>query len=662
MTGTSGSLHFSRYMAVRALMCVLAVLCAGFGISAPVFAQTVTTYSNTTASAANGVNETATPCATPLIRTFTVGTSYSVGDVDIAVLLAHTYRGDLVMTLQSPSGTRVTFNNQTGGGADNYNAIVSDQAASGLGVDTANHTVTGAASAPPYQFTRSGSALLSAFDGQNASGTWQLEICDNANADSGTFYRADLIITSAPVVTGADLSLTKTVSNATPAAGSSVSWTLTVRNAANSSLAATGVQVRDILPAGFTFTSATGTGSYNSGTGIWTVGTVAIGGTATLTINGTVSASAGNPVTNVAEISASGVSDPDSTPNNGNSSEDDYATRTFVVAGSRLAGTPPAFSCPALQTNVDWDGQAWAAGSLNNNYTITNLGVVNFALTNQGSWTNNATYGGQSPTRQNVVTGGIAVPEFSIFQLIDFGSVSQVSTTTITLPVAVTAARFTIFDVDYNAGQFADRIRVTASYNGGSVPVTLTNGVSNYVVGNQAFGDVTSADTSANGNVVVTIAQPVDTIVIEYGNHALAPADPGGQAIALHDIIMCQPNGTIVMDKSSQIVSVPAAAGTDPFHIPGAVVRYCLLLTNTGSATATNTAISDTLPATVTYNPGTLRYGPTCANATSMEDDDAAGGDEAPEGAAFNAGVVTGTVGSLQGGTSRALTFDVTVN
>jgi uncharacterized repeat protein (TIGR01451 family) len=639
-----------------------AVLFAVVAIGGAQGAAAQTTYANTTASAANGVNETATPCTAPLIRTFVVGTSSTVADVEIGVLMAHSYRGDLIMRLRSPANTVVTFNNQTGGSADNFNILVSDAAGTSLAADTANYTASGTTITPPYAATRSPSSLLNAFDGENAMGTWQLEICDNANADSGTFYRAHLTITSAPPVSGADLSLTKTVSNSNPANGATISYTLTVRNAANSSQAATGVQVRDVLPAGFNFTGATGTGSYNSGTGIWTVGSIAIGGSATLTITGTVTAASGSGVLNAAEVSASGQTDPDSTVNNGATGEDDYASATFVVAGTRVAGTPPSFICPAGSTILDWDSQSWAAGSTNNNFTVATLGTVNVAIVNQGAWVTNATYGGQSPTRQNVVSGGISPAEFSIFQFIDFATISQVSTTTITLPVAVPAARFTIFDVDFNNGQFADRLRITASYNGSNVPVTLTNGVSNYVIGNQAFGDALSADTSANGNVIVTIAQPVDTIVIEYGNHSLAPSNPGGQAIALHDITMCQPNGTLTIDKSNQIVSVPAAAGTTPFHIPGAVVRYCLLVVNTGSATATNASMSDTLPGNVTFIANSMRFGPTCANATSPEDDDAVGADELPEGAAFNAGVVTATVGSLAGGATRALTFEVTLN
>ena len=71
----------------------------------------------------------------------------------------------------------------------------------------------------------------------------------------------------------ADLALTKTVSDPTPNVGDTITFTVTLTNQGPD--AATGVQVTDLLPAGLTFVSATPSqGSYISGTGVWTVGTV----------------------------------------------------------------------------------------------------------------------------------------------------------------------------------------------------------------------------------------------------------------------------------------------------------------------------------------------------------------------------------------------------
>lgn len=643
----------------RGAITALAALIGCASLAAPAAAQT--TFSNTTQSAANGVNETATPCTAPLVRTFSIGTAGTVSDVDIGVLMTHTWRGDLIMTLQSPAGTRVTIVNQVGNGADHFNVMLSDEAAASVATHTANDTVTGTGSAPPYQRSFSPSNPLSAFDGQNRLGTWQLEICDNANQDSGTFFRADLVITS-PVAGTADLSMTKTVSNATPANGASISYTLAVTNSAASGATATGITVSDPMPAGFAFVSATGTGSYNAGTGIWTVGSLAPGASATITITGTVTATAGATVTNIAEVASSSVSDPDSTPGNGVVGEDDRATVSFTVSGTRIAGTPPTLTCP-LTTLHDWDAITWAAGSTANSYAIANIGTVAWTITNPGTWLNNATYGGQSPAEQSAVTGGIAGAGQSLFQLTNMLNQSQSAVTTITLPTAVPALQFRIFDVDFASGQFADRVTVTGTFNGASVTPTLTNGVANYVIGNSAYGDATSGDTSGNGNVVVTFTSPVDTIVISYGNHSLAPADPGQQAIAIHDITFCRPQTVLTVNKTSSIVSDPVNGTTNPKFIPGATARYCILVTNAGSATSTTVALTDTLPANTTLVAGSFRSGTSCAGATTVEDADAAGADESdPFGMALSGTTVTGIASSMGPASTVAFVFDVTVN
>ncbi|MCT7951391.1 DUF11 domain-containing protein, partial [Ancylothrix sp. C2] len=123
--------------------------------------------------------------------------------------------------------------------------------------------------------------------------------------------------------TGADLSLAKTANVANPRVGDTISYTLTLRNSGPSN--ATGVQVTDRLPAGLTFVSASG--SYDPATGVWTVGTVTNGGTATLTIQARKTAE--GQVSNTAQVTASDVPDPDSVVNNNNPSEDDQASVTL---------------------------------------------------------------------------------------------------------------------------------------------------------------------------------------------------------------------------------------------------------------------------------------------------------------------------------------------
>jgi uncharacterized repeat protein (TIGR01451 family) len=626
--------------------------------SNPAAAQTTTSYSNTTTGT---ISETATTCTSPMVRNFTVAANAQVTDVNIGVQFTHTYRGDVRATLVSPGGTVVNLITNVGTSADNLNVLFDDSAAASITTHTTNDNTS---AAPPYQRTFRPEGSLASFNGQGSAGTWQLTICDSLNSDSGNFTRTDLTLMTVPITPSADLSLTKSVSNASPVSGASINYILSVTNANGSALTATGVTVQDALPAGFSFASASGFGSYNATSGVWTVGSIPPGTTRTLTITGTVTASAGASVTNVAEVSASSAFDFDSTPANGAAGEDDYDSATFTVSGTRVAGTPPTLVCPVGSTVHDWDSVSWAAGTTSGSYALTAIGTMNFNIgISGGLFLNNATYGGQSPTRQNVVTGGFTPAQFSIFEIADFTSQAGAITSTITLPTAVPGVQFRVFDIDYAAGQFADRLTVTGSYNGTPVTTTLTNGISNYVIGNSAYGDATSADNSANGNVVVTFSAPVDTIVITYGSHSLAPADPGQQGAAIHDVTFCRPTANLTIAKTSNVVSDPTNGTTDPKAIPGATMRYCILVTNNGSGTATGINIGDALPASTTFVAGSLRSGTTCAGATTVEDDNASGADESdPFGASIAGTTVAGTTPTLAPSSAMAIAFDVTIN
>ena len=570
------SLKSACNLRVTAALRLLALLVAGMAGLSAASAQTVTTYVNSTVGAING----STTCTAPLVRNFTVATAFTVADVDLGVYATHTWRGDIRITLQAPDGTRVQLvdgdaNTVSG---DHFNVRLDDAGTQLVNTDaaTGNHSTT---TPPPFQHRFIPNSALSAFNGRAAAGTWRMEICDIfPGADDGEFRYAALYLTSAPTAF-ADLSLTKSVNTASPISGANVTYTLVATSSSASNRTATGIQVTDLLPAGVSYVSHSGPGTYTPGTGIWQVGSLAPGASATLTITARVTASSGATIVNTAEISASSEFDIDSTPGNGITTEDDYGQATFTVSGPRVAGTPPAFTCPVGSLLFDWSPLTWTAGSTSNTYA---LGQIGFALSNPGAWLNNAGLGGQSPNLQTAMTGGLAVADRSLIQLVDLANRTDVVTTTINLPRSVMGARFTVFDVDFGANQFADRIVVTGSFRGTTVLPVLTNGVANYVIGNTAFGDAASDNTSANGNVVVTFLQPVDTIVIQYGNHAAAPVNPGQQAIAIHDITFCRPTTSIGVTKVSSVIADPRNGTNNPKAIPGALVDYVITLSNTG--------------------------------------------------------------------------------
>src|SRR3546814_2953162 len=60
-------------------------------------------------------------------------------------------------------------------------------------------------------------------------------------------------------------------------------------------------------------------------------------------------------------------------------------------------------------------------------------------------------------------------------------------------------------------------------------------------------------------------------------------ANPGQQGMALHDIIFCRPTTNLAIAKTSGIVSDPVNGTTNAKAIPGARMRYCILVTNNRS-------------------------------------------------------------------------------
>jgi len=100
------------------------------------------------------------------------------------------------------------------------------------------------------------------------------------------------------VASSADLSITKTVDNATPLVGSNVTFTITVKNSGPGN--ASGVTVADTLPTGLTYVSSTPSGAYDSTTHVWTVGTLTNGASAALSITATVTQA--GAITNTATV------------------------------------------------------------------------------------------------------------------------------------------------------------------------------------------------------------------------------------------------------------------------------------------------------------------------------------------------------------------------
>ncbi len=118
----------------------------------------------------------------------------------------------------------------------------------------------------------------------------------------------------------------------------------------------------------------------------------------------------------------------------------------------------------------------------------------------------------------------------------------------------------------------------------------------------------------------------------------------------------------VVVSKTSTVISDPVNGTTNPKFIPGATVRYCVLITNNGPGIATGIVAVDALPAQLAFVSGSMRSGATCATASTIEDDDNVGPDESdPVGASYSAGAITEIDATLANTGTVALIFDTIV-
>jgi uncharacterized repeat protein (TIGR01451 family) len=129
----------------------------------------------------------------------------------------------------------------------------------------------------------------------------------------------------------ADLSLTKAVNNATPNMGKTVTFRITVANAGPDS--ATGVDVEDVLPDGYSYVAGSIAGGDSRSDAsapimTWTINNLASGTSVDLTFRAVVLTS--GSYINTAQVTACDQYDPDSTPGNNNGDEDDQDTESVT--------------------------------------------------------------------------------------------------------------------------------------------------------------------------------------------------------------------------------------------------------------------------------------------------------------------------------------------
>lgn len=544
---------------------------------------------------AGGTNANGAGVQGNIVRTFTVSGLGNITDLNVGFLASHTWRGDIDMRLQSPTGTtqRLLIPDSTGAGNDdNYNIELDDE--SGTPVNAGAHNVANNTAAPRYEFNVQPAQPLSVFDGQNPNGTWTMTICDDYTGEVGVYSPAELIFAPS---NGADLSLTASATPATIEPGNAVTIDFTVSSAGPQNSTPT---AQITLPGGLTFVSSSGDGSYNDATGVWTIGSGLTPGTPrTISIVATASGIGTYNVTG--EIASSNRADFDSTPNNGVTTEDDYAQTSFSVQPS---STVPELSCPTAERLVhNWDApgttNGWASGTLTNSYTVDGNPVT---VTLSGDTNrfiarnlNGATI--QTPVSDTSFASGANAGEYGVVMNVDFAAQSESVTATLDLGVpgeGMGAIQFQILDVDL--GAWTDRVIISGSLNGVPVTPILTPGTANTATASDTVvGTAGSATGASNGDLTITFQSSIDEVSFRYDN-VNGAADPISQVVSFQKFILCPPRVADVSAVKTVEIFDPANEGL--YMTPGNEVLYRITVTNSDTATAEadNVDISDTLP------------------------------------------------------------------
>jgi uncharacterized repeat protein (TIGR01451 family) len=288
-------------------------------------------------------------------------------------------------------------------------------------------------------------------------------------------------------------------------------------------------------------------------------------------------------------------------------------TATVNYTVGTVAQTPVTSNIATFKVDRKVDLTVTAGSATNTNPGAPNAAVI-YTVTNTGNGTDNFNLAGTfqsgpfTPTNIRVYQDNGATP--NVFDGTD---------TLIAAPVSFTADQAIVFFIVSD------------------IPLAATNGQSAVM---QLAATTTSTQT------VGADTAGVDVVFADVGN------DGTQSAVNQYNIQAA----TLAVVKSAAIISDPVnGTGANRKAIPGAVIEYTIIVTNSGTANAAAVTVSDPIPANSTYVANSMTLN--AAALTDVADADAGTTTGAPvTSIAVNAGTVNG------GGGIATVTFRVTIN
>ena len=312
--------------------------------------------------------------------------------------------------------------------------------------------------------------------------------------------------------------------------------------------------------------------------------------------------------------------------------------------------------------------------------TITNNVTVGYKVNNisQNNVTASNTFTVDRKVNLTVVEDGGAATTVTPGQseAVTTFLVSNLSNAPIDIALAATNLAGDNFDTS-SVKIYADT-NASGAYDTGDTEITYldqvaaeTSNLRVFVISDVALGQTagqvanirlagTASEATNAGTLGATITETTGANNVNSVDTVLADTKTSGGNTARDGIDFAQDSytvasATVAATKTSRIVSDPLNGTTDPKAIPGAIVEYCIAVANSGNVAATQVAITDTLPATTTYDAAFgIKQNGTVTGATCNADG-AAGG-------SYANGVVSGTIATVNPSDTRTVVFRVSIN
>jgi hypothetical protein len=196
----------------------------------------------------------------------------------------------------------------------------------------------------------------------------------------------------------------------------------------------------------------------------------------------------------------------------------------------------------AQATTLDWNSVNWPSGNLTQSFNIDPANSGNdITITISGN-TGNLISNVNDTTD---LTGGGSTSQESLYLNTDHSSLTQALTITLDFSYTggVSGVSFSVFDVDFGAGQFQDQLFNISGTDGTNVYYASLTGSANNTIANNgtatatATGNIATAENSGDANVSFNFGSNIVTsVTFSWGNAPTANNPPGNQWIGLSDI------------------------------------------------------------------------------------------------------------------------------